>query len=173
MYNGFMESIDNKIIESIKSKYDLIDIELEQKLVLHKQPNGKILAGITFYNDLQDKCFYLFDIKDNGTSEEYEFIPVAQIKFLLYKNDTVFIRRLEFINQDYKGKGYASCLISFFEEYCYRHNYQLITGELIPLHNEPFENVKKFYTRNGYKISTINGQNMISKVVEQTEQNVF
>ena len=167
-----MENIRDTIIENIKEKYGLIDLEIEQNLVLHKNKNGEILAGLMLNNFLQDKCFYLFKVELEKENIDEQFSLISQIKFFSDKN-SIFIRRLEFTDQNNKGKGYASQMIKFFEEYCNKNDYKSIYGELIPLHNESLEKVENYYLRNGYTISTENGQKMISKSLEQVEENIF
>ncbi len=167
-----MGNIRNAIIKNIKEKYGLIDLEIERNLILHKNKNGEILAGLMLNNFLQDKCFYLFKVELNKENIDEQFSLISQIKFFSNK-DSIFIRRLEFTDQNNKGKGYASQMIKYFEEYCDKNDYKSIYGELIPLHNESLEKVEKYYLRNGYKISTENGQKMINKTLEPIQENIF
>ena len=95
--------------------------------------------------------FYLFDA---NTIDDLYNSPIAQIKFMDDDKTDMFIRRLEFIDNNFKGKGYASALIKCFELYSQNNNYKNIVGELVPLHNEPAEKVTKYYLKNGFEIKT-------------------
>ena len=174
-YNIVMK--EHKIIEKIKEKFCLSDIEVKLNLVVHKHKNGEIIVGLTLDNHQQDKCFYLFSVKPNeehNSNENFELKPIAHIKFIPSKN-SIFIRKLEYINWTYKGKGYASQMIKCFEQYCKNNNYAEIIGELIPLYDEPLEKVENYYKRNGFEIKedTNSSQKLIRKTLEQTEENIF
>ena len=158
-------------IEKIKlkymDKYGLSEEQANDKLVFCKH-NNKLLVGMAFCDkSVQDQNFYLFE------ADQVDCLyntPIAQIKFLDDNKPTMFIRRLEFVNDKYKGKGYATSLIKCFEAYCKNNGLEQLTGELIPLHGEQPNKVEKFYLKNGYKISLDqNNQKHISKSIKNLE----
>ena len=101
--------------------------------------------------------------------DDWNASPIAQIKFL-DNNDRFYLRRLEFIDNSYKGKGYASDFMKGLEKYCIKNNYKTIAGEMIPLHNESEEYVQKFYEKNGFKIiADEQGQKYINKEINKVD----
>ncbi|MBQ0017265.1 MAG: GNAT family N-acetyltransferase, partial [Clostridiales bacterium] len=122
--------------------------------------------------NFENNVFYIFDSK---TCNELENRPIAQIKYIpnLLNDKQMFIRRLEFINNDYSKKGIASLMLKCFEEFCKNNGFTSITGEFDPLHNVSPVVVEKFYRRNGYNI--VNGKDnkpMIEKnILENKNDN--
>ena len=159
----------DKIKQEYKNRYNLSQDEIENNLIFAKTKDEKIVVGMPFFNQSQDNSFYLFD------GEKYMDLynePIAQIKFFLDKdNKSAYIRRLEFVNNNYKGKGYATMLMKCFEKYCQKNNIFSLEGEFIPLHNESPEKVRKYYKRNGFSFKKVNGQEYISKIL-QDEKNL-
>lgn len=164
-----MENKLGKIKQEYANRYSLSQDEVENYLVFAKTKEGKIVVGMPFFNQSQDNSFYLFD------GEKYMDLynePIAQIKFFLDKdNKSAYIRRLEFVNNNYKGKGYATMLMKCFEKYCQKNNIFSLEGEFIPLHNESPEKVRNYYKRNGFSFKKVNGQEYISKTL-QDEKNL-
>lgn len=61
-------------------------------------------------------------------------------------------------------------LMKCFEKYCQKNNIFSLEGEFIPLHNESPEKVRNYYKRNGFSFKKVNGQEYISKTL-QDEKN--
>ena len=152
-----------KIKQIYKDKFNFSDIAADYKIFFDSVDTIN-LAGVHLYSDLNDNNFYLFDCKD---AERWDASPIAQIKFQFADNNTIFIRRLEFINNQYKGKGVASKFIKMFENFCTKNGYANIFGEFDPLHGESEEKVKNFYLRNNYEFKTISNKLHIYKLLKQ------
>lgn len=154
--------------EKYKERYDLTDAQADDLIIF--EHNNKLLVGMAFCDRmLQDQNFYLFDA---DTITELNNMPIAQIKFLENQKPIMFIRRLEFVDNSFKGKGYATALLKSFEEYCRQNGYTCITGEFVPLHNEDERKVAKFYDKNGYHFCCDEqGQPHIIKKLEQQKTN--
>jgi hypothetical protein len=152
-------------------RYDLTENQAKQKMMFFYDDKKELFVAMEFSNyHFQDKNFYLFKANniDNFSNE-----PIAQIKFMKQKNDELFIRRLEFINNNYKGKGYASAFIKCFEHFAEKENCKTITGELVPLHNETEQKVKNFYLRNGFVITQNSAEpSKLCKSVEEVEKHL-
>lgn len=156
----FLEKVRKKYME----KFGFTEDMANDRIFFISHNNEKLLALIEFYNYMSnDKNLYLFDC---DKVEDWNSSPIAQIKFLDRK-DEFYLRRLEYIDNNYRGKGYATDFMKGLEKYCKRNDYKTITGELIPLHGENEEYVQKFYERNGFEI-TIDEQNQkhINKVIK-------
>lgn len=159
----FMENLKKFYME----KYDMSSIDAKYNMFFDKIHHNQVV-GIKLSNTIADSNFYLFDCKDK---DSLNMNPIAQIKFQLLEDGTVFIRRLEFINNNYKGKGYASKLISLFEKFCIKNGYEKILGEFDPLHGESEETVKNFYLRNNYEFKNISNKLHIYKLLKQNINN--
>lgn len=159
--------------QRLMQKLDIKDCFAEDRLFFMQHSKDKILVGVEQFNCAsQDKYFFLFDSTEILNSKDDCYGPVAMIKFMpnqKNKND-MFIRRLEFINDSCRGKGYASCMMKLFESYCSKNKYNAISGEFLPLHNVTEEVVENYYKRNGFKITKQGEQKMIYKVVKQPVQ---
>lgn len=162
--------------ERLMYKLDIGECFAEDRMFFMQYSKDKVLAGVEFYDSsMQDKLFFLYDSQDVLSKDEDDFIqPVAMIKYMPHENDKsdMFIRRLEFINDAYRGKGYASCFIKLFEAYCNKNKFNSLSGELIPLHNVPEEIVQGYYEKNGFTVTAPNGQKLINKPVEKQEQEI-
>lgn len=159
--------MDNKIKtikQKIMDRFDLIESQASNNLVFFEHGN-KILVGMFLYNYASsEQNYYLYD---GDKLDEFTAGLIAQIKCLPENKPTMFIRRLEFADNSYKGKGYASALIQCFEHYCAKNGFTTITGEFIPLHNEPEQKVAAYYRKNGYDIiKDQQGQNHIYKKIK-------
>ena len=154
-------------------KLDIMDCFAEDRLFFMQHSKDKMLVGVEQFDYAnQDKYFFLYDSAEILNSQDDFYGPVAMIKFMPNQNnkDEMFIRRLEFINDNCRGKGYASCLIKLFEAYCEKNNYKNISGEMIPLHGVPEDVVENYYVKNGFTISQSDGQKMIDKKVQKPIQ---
>lgn len=160
--------------QKLMEKLDIMECFAEDRMFFIKHSKNKMLVGVEMFDySAQDKYFYLYDSQDIlNTDIDNFYQPVAMIKFMpnQYSKDEMFIRRLEFINDDYRGKGYASCLMKVFESYCEKNGYKIIGGELIPLHDIPENIVENYYVKNGFDILQSNGQKLIYKKVEKPIQ---
>ena len=160
--------------QKLMEKLDIMECFAEDRMFFIQHSKNKMLVGVEMFDySAQDKYFYLYDSQDILNADVDDFYqPVAMIKFMPNQNskDEMFIRRLEFINDDCRGKGYASCLMKVFESYCAKNGYKTISGELIPLHDIPENIVENYYVKNGFDILQPSGQKLIDKKVEKPVQ---
>lgn len=157
----------------LMEKLDILDCFAEDRLFFIEHSKGKVLVGVEQFDySNQDKYFFLYDGADILNSEDDFYGPVAMIKFMPNQNNNneMFIRRLEFINDNCRGKGYASCLIKLFEAYCHKNGYKNMGGEMIPLHDVPEQVVENYYKKNGFTITAPQGQKLIDKKIEKPLQ---
>ena len=162
-----------EIKQKLMKKFDIDDCFAKDKLFFMQHSKNKMLVGVEQSDySIQDKYFFLFDSAQILNSQDDFYGPVAMIKFMpnQKKKGEMFIRRLEFINDSCRGKGYASCLIKLFESYCQKNDYKNISGEMIPLHDVSEDVVENYYRRNGFDIVQQDGQKMIDKKVEKPVQ---
>lgn len=156
----------NSIKQKFMDKYCL-DNEQANKNLVFCEFKDKIYVGLSLCDSgLQDQNFYFYDAEK---VDDFCTPPIAQIKFMTDNKPAMFIRRLEFVDFSYKGKGYASKFMQSFEAYCINNNFNHIFGELIPLHNESEQKVENYYIKNGFKIvKDENGQKIIHKDIKQS-----
>ena len=164
-----------KLIEKFIVQFGLDKNFVDSNLVCVKHKNGEnLLIHDNF--DSQSLFLYHYDEKKDM------FSPIMQIKYIDRKLDKkekeLYIRRLEFIDNNFKGKGYASTFMKGLTRYCIVNNIDYITGEFEPLHNEPVKKVRDFYIRNGFAIYTPKGDKQqyiyksISFNIEEDMQNL-
>lgn len=159
--------------QKLMQKLNIEDCFAEDRLFFIQHSKDKMLVGVEFYDACKsDKYFLLYDSQDILSGQDFNVL--ANINFMPNQNkqNEMYIRRLEFLDDSNRNKGYASCMMKLFESYCSKNKYNAISGEFLPLHNATEEVVENYYKRNGFEITKQGNQKMIYKVVKQPVQTI-
>lgn len=160
--------------QKVMDKYCLTEGQLEEN-ALFVNVNGDYFVAIDFASSGNgfERCLYFIEC---SRLNDFSTIPTLQIKYQtnqLNKNinkGDFFVRRLEYVDYSFKGKGYASVFMDVAKEFAKQMGCKNIVGELIPLHGESSEKVEHFYRKNNFEIATReDGQQVINFAINNNK----
>jgi|LGOV01.1.fsa_nt_gb hypothetical protein len=104
------------------------------------------------------------------------FKELGQTQYLFYNDDGMSVVNLLHIFLDSKkdfGKGLGAYMINFLNEVANKNGYDKIYGTFAPKNTKLKPAIKKFYLRNGYKISKTNNiyKEIDKEEIEATKKN--